>query len=321
VIALVALQLVAGGAHALVAKAPDGFSVSAEDCRGCHRAAYDQWRKSRHARAWTNPLFTVSFRREPMRWCVYCHSPLVEQVAQVGSARQVEPGAYPLADEGVTCAACHVRDGHILSARTPSERATTAHPMIVEPRLGVELCAGCHQFNFPHERSAKVSYTDAPMQNTVAEWRASGDKRACSACHPAHEFPGATLVRDSVSITVTRPAIDRVAITLRARGAAHRVPTGDPFRRLVVELRAPDSDVPLATPAFGRSFRRDGDAWRLARDFSLPPDGEIRRELKIPPTPVVEWRLSYKMAAPSTEPDLSPTDHTIPLADGKAIAP
>jgi len=313
------------------ATAPPGLGDGeAEECGRCHTRLYDAWRASRHGAAYTNAIFASSFAREPRRWCLYCHSPLAAQVAEAARLRVVDASQAPRAAEGVGCAACHLRDGVVLSAREPSARAIAAHPTRRDPRLGTEeLCARCHQFNFPDARArGHVRYTAAPMQDTVGEWRRSGARATCRECHlrdGAHGFPGghdAALLRDTLAVEVTRAAPDRAVVVVRARGAAHRVPTGDPFRRLWVELcDAPDCEEPLARPAFGRRYARTRAAWRRVADTTLPPaadESEARREVRIAGAPAgaLHWRLVMGYVAPSTERDLEVGDRELEIVRG-----
>ena len=208
-------------------------------CKECHARQYDQWRASRHASSTSNALFVSAFRREPMRWCLGCH-------------------AGAIAGEGIGCNDCHVRDGAVVDQRRLAEPA---------------FCGRCHQFDFPGG--------GAPMQDTLAEWQRSPSAaagRTCQDCHMRagdHHFPGGhdrALLEASVRVRVERVTPDRVRVTLAARSVGHRLPTGDPFRRFVVELcDEPDCLEPLARPSFGRAFVRSGETYALMRDRSVQP--------------------------------------------------
>ena len=65
-----------GGARPLVVEAADQGSVSARACAACHKDVYADWRATRHAVAFTNPVFLDGFAREPQARCVHCHAPL-----------------------------------------------------------------------------------------------------------------------------------------------------------------------------------------------------------------------------------------------------
>lgn len=304
-------------------------SLSAAACGTCHAAVYRQWMGSRHRGSFTNRIFAVSFREEPMRWCVYCHAPLPEQANAIGQSR-VAFAATPLVAEGVNCAVCHVRDGLILSARTPSRAGRSAHPMREERQLAQsEFCGGCHQFNIPHDRPP-LRYTSEPMQNTLEEWRqsdAARQGRSCQQCHMprgAHRFPGAhapDFLRRATAIHVRRTP-EGIAIRLSARQVGHSLPTGDPFRRLVLELCSePRCEEPLGQLLFGRLFEKLESGSRLVADWTLPPprDGRagerslVVRELGPEAT---YFRLVYAYAARGTEKSLTNSEIELELARG-----
>lgn len=145
------LLLVVGAAP--LSPSPGGLGSA--ECGRCHRTELHQWAGSRHAVSATNRLFTVSWKKEPMRWCIDCHGPVAGQ-----------------RDEGVGCAACHLREGLVLTGKPPTAAAQRAHPSRHEPRLAKsDSCGECHQFNFPRTRVDPVDYGPNPMQNTFAEWR------------------------------------------------------------------------------------------------------------------------------------------------------
>jgi len=141
--------------------------LRAAACAGCHANVHADWRRSRHGLAWTNAIFQREYRDRPLEWCVHCHAPLVEQLAEV------RRGGGPLANEGVNCAVCHVRGARIL-ART--KRPQSPHDTDARADFGgPQYCAGCHQFNFPviaadptGQGPGRVTgYTAHPMQDTV----------------------------------------------------------------------------------------------------------------------------------------------------------
>lgn len=274
------------------------FTLAA-NCGACHEKQYAEWRSSRHSVAFTNRIFAASYAREPMRWCLSCHAPSPEQQRAIGEARRVEEVSAPEVADGVSCIACHVRDGRVLTKR----------------ELGApEFCASCHQFNFPHQTE--------PMQDTVAEWRRAGGQERCQDCHMprgAHTFPGAhdrSFLARAVEVNVSG-SDDGVVVRLQARGAAHRVPTGDPFRRLIVQLCGePSCDEPDASPSFGRVFAREGEGWRLVADESLPAGGSRTRAVKLDRARPIYWRLLYGYAASSSAPSLDGEDWSSELQRG-----
>ncbi|MCB1320983.1 MAG: hypothetical protein KDK34_12060, partial [Leptospiraceae bacterium] len=211
------------GRTSLTLELPENIeSYSAEDCRACHPEDYEDWNDSMHARAFVDPIFQSAFRKEPAIWCVNCHAPLSQQAftqtsgpyvvleAEALEANDMQLNSasrrIQLRNEGINCAACHVRNGKILSSRpeygpledmTPdgtvavSKEGPAPHPTVYEPRLSTaEFCAGCHQFNFPFDDPAAiVHYGDEPMQNVYAEWSQHAGLKgiSCQACHMSRD--------------------------------------------------------------------------------------------------------------------------------------
>ncbi|HEX2568482.1 MAG TPA: multiheme c-type cytochrome [Polyangia bacterium] len=250
---------------------------SASACEPCHGEAHAEWRASRHAQSWQNPIFQREYQARPSAWCVNCHAPLGLQAA---------------VNEGVNCAVCHVRDGRILAAR---HRPGSPHDTDVRADFGTPgYCAGCHQFNFPRfadapeEHEKVVGYTAHPMQNTVAEHAAgplAGE--SCRSCHAQsagrHLYPGAhdpKMLERALELTVCRAGDDLVA-TVKNRGAGHRVPTGDVHRHLVLRAWRPSAPEALSELVLGRRFAPLPDGGkRLVADTTLAP-GEARA-LRVP---------------------------------------
>jgi hypothetical protein len=238
---------------------------SAAACVGCHEGAHTEWSASRHRAAWTNPIFQREYRDRPLAWCVHCHAPLVEQKAEI-AARGHDGG--PLAAEGVSCAACHLRNGETLAAR---KRPGSPHKTrVVDGFGGPAFCGGCHQFNYPRFDGARpdevVGYTDHPMQATIAEHRAGPDgARACVSCHaPAgpdgavgHRYPGAhdpDMLARAISVEACVPPGGGLRVVVENRGAGHRAPTGDVHRHLVLRAWRPSAPERLWERIFGRRF-------------------------------------------------------------------
>lgn len=134
---------------------PEGLtSLKAESCGACHTDIYKEWRTSIHAQAYDDPFFQAYWTKDKHTWvCLNCHTPLENQQPtlikeiprdRVERAMQ-EPNPHYDADyqrEGVTCAACHVRDGVILG---PFEDAKAPHPTKYDPMFRTtQLCYRCH---------------------------------------------------------------------------------------------------------------------------------------------------------------------------------
>ena len=112
-------------AHAIpFQKVPEGLtSLRAESCGECHREIYEEWKTSIHAHAYQDPFFQAYWKKDKQVWvCLNCHTPLENQQATLikdiprgrveKSPQEPNPHYDPeYQKEGVTCAACHVRDG------------------------------------------------------------------------------------------------------------------------------------------------------------------------------------------------------------------
>jgi len=264
-IALFAVELFSVGLGPIdVGAATPARARSAAACAGCHDGAHAEWATSRHRAAFTNPIFQREYRDKPLAWCVHCHAPLVEQRDEI-RARGHDGG--PLAAEGVSCAACHLRDGETLAAR---RRPGSPHrTRVVEGFGGPRFCGGCHQFNFPRfdvNHEEVVGYTTHPMQATVAEHAAGPDAaRACVSCHaPAgadgatgHRFPGGhepAMLARALAVEACVESGGGLRIAVENRGAGHRVPTGDLHRHLVVRAWRPSAPERLFLRVLGRRF-------------------------------------------------------------------
>ncbi len=327
---------------------PDGGAgwMSAEDCGDCHTAELRQWTDSRHHRAFTNDLFQAGLIAEPQAFCVHCHAPTAPQVAEVlpnlpayaALSPRSAPGPglafapEPRAAEGVGCAACHLRDGAVLSAGPDAPAAP--HPIRVEPRFGTAAaCRGCHQFLAPDGPSTPRWW----MQSTWAEWQISepdGDPD-CLDCHMKggdHAMTGAHDADRLRGALEVRPAPGGLRLT--ARGVGHRLPTGDLFRAITVEIARGE-----AVPAASAQAEGWEELWRAGRRFSAVEgaDGAIHKQpvedsrlwpdqpvlVPLPDTPGLRWRVRYHFGAPhDLVRGLAPLEAwVLTLADGPAASP
>ena len=286
--------------------------VDAALCAQCHHPQAEQWARSRHALAWTNPLFQEGFFREPLGFCIHCHAPLSEQkteiLANLDWYREQGPHGSgdsilhprkpePLAEQGIGCASCHVREGAVL---VPEEAPEAPHPTRVTPELkGDSLCRGCHEFSI-HDADFRPS--GVPMQSTWSEWTAwveAGGTSRCQDCHMperSHRLRGAYDL-DWLSASVEVEAKNG-NYTLWTVQTGHDLPTGDLFRHLTLEEWRGGAWVTLAR--FGRRYEVvevDGrPSKRLLENNALRP-GERRRVTG----EGGRWRLRYHYGSAADE--------------------
>ena len=249
--------------------------IRAADCAVCHREIYEEWKSSYHARAFVDPFFQAFWRKDEFIWiCLNCHTPLVNQ--QPFLIKGLEGGSVSrpirepnkdydveLQGEGITCAACHLRDGVILG---PYEDSDAPHPTRYDPRFRTTgICYTCHQvpggpFQF---------YNGGPCATYFEfegnPWAEKG--YVCQTCHMPeveravaaggtirkggrHLWQGGhspEMVRKALTVEVEgdKKSYDpgetaRFTLTLENSGAGHRIPTGDPDRFFTVSFKVVD---------------------------------------------------------------------------------
>jgi len=292
----------------------DPAALSARSCRNCHAENHAEWSAGQHARAWSDPVFQAGFAAEERLWCVHCHAPLAAQ-KKLYLANQNDA---PLLQEGINCAACHVREGRILSVQS---NETAPHPVDGAPRLGTaEFCADCHQFNFPRFRPGHPgapAYTETPMQNTHHEWLASNSERECRFCHydghrlrGPHDREWMQALFGPIEAELASDADGLLSLRIKLHpGRAHRFPSGDLFHALVLEVAR---DSKFQTIWFQKRFARQygagaapglpGAVWNrhLLEDSSLPPDADaINATLDVPREGPLYARLVYRFHDPA----------------------
>lgn len=259
-------------------------TLKAEECASCHRVFYDEWRTSMHSRAWTDSYFQTDWRFDgSQQVCRNCHTPLDRQQPQrvlgFRDRDKWKPILVPNPDfdtalqhEGVTCAACHVRDGRIIGVIGDTD---APHPVsrIEDPN---QVCLRCHVV----EGERWDSFFRFPPCGTVAEIEAtprmpgvSGERvvkriseLGCVTCHmPAlerslveggvtrptrrHLWRGGhdpAMVKQGLKVELTEWGGEagkrRFQLSLTNVGAAHYLPTGTPDRHLMVWLRLLDRE-------------------------------------------------------------------------------
>ena len=97
-------------------------TLRAEECGSCHQQPYQEWKTTIHSQAWTDPYFQTDWKFEGSpQICKNCHIPLDRQqehkVIGFHDKEKWNPILEPnpefdpvLQREGVTCAACHLRE-------------------------------------------------------------------------------------------------------------------------------------------------------------------------------------------------------------------
>jgi len=257
---------------------PEGLtSLKAESCGQCHQEIYQEWKTSIHSKAYVDPFFQAYWNKDNHVWvCLNCHTPLENQqatlVGEIPRSRVEKALQSPNPNfdveyqkEGVTCAACHVRDGVILG---PFEDSAAPHPTKFDPSFRTaQVCSRCHNVV-----SGPAQFYNVGPCGTYAEYEGKYFMKErgfiCQSCHmPEIDRPVATMspirrgrqhlwkgghdpdmVKSAVAVqVVANPSHPKpgepveVTLTLINAGAGHKLPTGDPDRHFTVEFEVTDA--------------------------------------------------------------------------------
>ncbi|MEZ4459759.1 MAG: multiheme c-type cytochrome [bacterium] len=288
--------------QAVPAGLPD---LRAETCGQCHTEIYAEWKISTHARAWEDDAqFMEELHKSrtadgDVGWmCVNCHTPVSNQLPELvvslrdgklNAPEYVKNPAYDpvLQKEAITCASCHVRDGHVLGPW--GDQSNAPHAVKQDNTLLTEqICTRCHQAEAVFPEINLGCFFD-----TGKQWEASpAAKRGetCQSCHmPAvdrpvaiqaglkprhtrrHWFGGSLIPKKpefEAEIAPLRPIFgsgleisvnpaggackeldDCMFATVAAMNAhaGHSVPTGDPERHVVIDITLRAGDEVIGT--------------------------------------------------------------------------
>ena len=256
--------------------------LRAAQCGACHEDFYKEWQTTIHSQAWTDPYFQADWRFDDRQHiCRLCHTPLDRQQphkvldyrdrARWDPVMEDNPAFDPrLQHEGVTCAACHFRDGRIVGVLGDTN---APHP-VKKLETPNQVCVRCHVvngdrwdtfFRFPPcgtvaEIQEGAGGEPVSGELSVADIAALG----CVDCHmPAvarplvaggpvrkarrHLWRGGhdpAMVKQALSMDFAPTAGGEgtsFTLSLANTGAAHYVPTGTPDRHLTVRLRVLDA--------------------------------------------------------------------------------
>lgn len=251
--------------------------TSAQVCAGCHPVVVDQWMRSAHAGSPSAVLRDAAIG-EP--GCLGCHLPLASQTEGTTAFDAT------LTIEGVTCAACHVRDGAIVTGDLQAATHDAAHGLLFSQTLArSEACAACHQLTWPG--------ASEPLYDTYGEWQRSGFADLSISCLDCHLYGGVdgsvgadhALSLDpgrAVTVQLELPSLRLVRgepplngiVRLTNTGSGHTFPTGSPFRavRVRASLVPPDGgeEIALVTADLARRIEPVAP-FRTKSDTRLEP--------------------------------------------------
>lgn len=152
-------------------------NLKAKECAACHQEFYDEWNTTIHSQAWTEPYFQTDWKFDGSQHsCRLCHTPLDRQQPQKVLGYRDKDKWDPILDhnpdfnqklqhEGVTCAACHYREGEIVGVLG---NTNAPHPVktMDDPN---QVCVRCHIV----EGDRWDTFLRFPPCGTVAEIKSS----------------------------------------------------------------------------------------------------------------------------------------------------
>ena len=277
-----------------------------EKCGTCHSEQYQDWSNSLHAAA-TGPGVTGQFHDQAFSapafsaGCRDCHAPNAEQAQMLpvgGEAYEVNYSYNErLAEMGITCLACHVRQHTRFGPQTGEQPPVSAwlgsghgggHE--TPAHSSSSFCSPCHQFGDTGRRlNGKL------LQDTYSEWEASSQAEeglTCQACHMperAHTWSGihnAPMVQKAVNVGVEVQRLETgeavADLTIENTGAGHHLPTYV-TPKLFVIARLLDGD--------GRYIGGSEETRAIGRDILLGSENqEELYDTRIPAGGRWQWR-------------------------------
>lgn len=245
-----------------------GITQSLE-CAKCHKDIYSTWNESLHAKAAENPVFTAAFlqvyfeRSESARTlCLRCHAP----VTAINNDFKLGQG---VTREGVNCDYCHsiaeitsqgprfefdlLKQGPLRDVTSPVHK-TRFNELFKQS----QLCAHCHDLETANGLKLIETYTewkqgpypakgtqcqDCHMRKVAGKIVAPEVKQTPEKTISSHDIAGghSTSKREeSVGIKITDIARHKqkivVAIDVTNKGAGHKIPTGIPTKKIVLQV-------------------------------------------------------------------------------------
>jgi len=284
-------------------------SMQPEACGTCHHQQHQDWQTTIHSAAYSPGLSGQlvnweSDRFGSVRSCLVCHAPTSEQNAQL----PIGDGSYgtnpdydeSLRDQGMICAACHMRawqihgpprrDGSVSASPEGSPHGGVTRTGFFEES---RFCAGCHQFE-----AGSPAPNGKFLENTYAEWsesRYANEGVTCQSCHMPdrrHVWRGIhdpEMTRSGVTIEWVGLAEGTAEAALRITntGTGHRFPTYV-TPEILVTIRLLDGarqQIPGsgATAEIARRVTYTNAGWVEDSDTRIPPDSSLLVPFKLAP--------------------------------------
>ena len=298
-------------------------SLRPEACGSCHPRQYADWKESLHSRAmgpgpWGQIIDLAQTSPDEASLCMTCHAPLSEQSTLLAKTTERNETAYEknahfdpqLQLQGITCAACHLRQHRRFGPPKGEESSAPKYPAGTPDHAGVqrtpyfekaEFCKGCHQFD--PENSLLVN--GKPLQDTFREWQNSiwgKGEASCQECHMPQRrhlwrgihdrewVKGGVRIEAQIQTESSRPG-DALELTLEVVNAAvgHKFPTYTTPKIFVRAALLDGSGKTLPgteqEKIIGWDARFENGKWKEYFDTRIPPGGQLQKTFrwKLPP--------------------------------------
>ncbi|MCW9004932.1 MAG: cytochrome c family protein [Gammaproteobacteria bacterium] len=244
-------------------------SLAPQACGECHAAQYEQWSSSLHSHTmgagiqWQLQLMSQQAGNK----CLQCHAPLAEQKALVALQQgwpNVPSAEIPewlppnLADTGLVCAVCHVRQ-HQRFGPPPRNALPEEIPhagfTASEAFQDSGFCAACHQ----HKEHDSPPRVNGKLQvDTWAQWQNSPQAAQDIHCQTCHMPDRQHLWRGIHDVEMTRRALE-VQLQVK-RTAAGRAQLEVQLHNRDAGHHFPTYMVPKITLTF--TLRKQGASWK-----------------------------------------------------------
>ncbi len=291
------------------------LSLKAKDCGICHNEIYQEWQSSLHSKAYTDPFFTAYIKKDKGDpTCLVCHTPLLNQSPVILSTAsghyndlEVDKNEHfdaSLQQEGVTCAACHVRNG-VIYGPYKKEQINAPHPVVYDKKfLSKSLCKQCHEVPSKDFSLMNEGVCSTGMESDSGIWAARG--YICQDCHmpgverplvpgypkrlgKKHLWPGAYSNHQLQKAFSFRAQQNKnsLTITISNSGAGHKVPTGDTDRFIVMDFfwQETGSNNQIEKKIYSIEFKRQV-VWQpimfVLSDNRLAPGESKKIDIELP---------------------------------------
>ncbi|MBF0287380.1 MAG: hypothetical protein HQM14_06125 [SAR324 cluster bacterium] len=221
--------------------------VEAKNCKGCHVDKFAEWSSSLHSHAMGPGVYGqyFHFNESSKAECNICHAPMSEQwedTLDVNKNWEQNPEFNKvLFEEGVTCAACHLRQHQrnappLRPGKESLSQALHGEPVRTPFFQASEFCKGCHQ-----HKPDTLKIGGNTIENTYIEWLESPayeQGRTCQSCHMPdrkHLWKGihdkemtasGVTINHSVSSNTPKSGSSFSAtLTIKNTGTGHMFPT------------------------------------------------------------------------------------------------